>query len=175
MRNQEHAARYGQLPHYLQGELNLSRRCGGGIQRAGTRSWSPALIENSTVGGWGIEVSSIENVKELRPELDIESLGDPPDIVVLVEREIKVLKTRTSQGVSPGIAEERARIGVSETRDLNVLVRVARVNPSFATRAYATIREIPRIGTVKPEGVAAQNWSKRYACTGLENPPALPP
>ena len=85
MRNQEHAARYGQLPHYLQSELNLPRRCGGGIQRAGTRSWSPALIENSTVGDWGIEVSSIENVKELRPELDIESLGDPPDIVVLVE------------------------------------------------------------------------------------------
>ena len=49
----------------------------------------------------------VEEVEELRAELDGEALGDPGG---LAQREIGDVRARTDDGIAPGVAECNARI-----------------------------------------------------------------
>jgi hypothetical protein len=48
----------------------------------------------------------VQEVEELRPELDIESFGDPRNPGVLEDREIHAGLARTIELVAPGIAKD---------------------------------------------------------------------
>lgn len=48
----------------------------------------------------------VQDIKELRPELHIEALRNPPDGVVLKYGKVKIRQARSNQGIAAGIASE---------------------------------------------------------------------
>ena len=79
------------LPYKFQCKLNLPRRIRGRSQysRASYRL-SRGIEDGTIVRCWRQEVGMIQNVEELGPELYVETFRNPPDSVVLENREIQV-------------------------------------------------------------------------------------
>src|SRR5258706_8174703 len=79
------------LPNYFYGELNFSRRGCCPCQHPRSRKMSCGIEDAGMVrGNWWREVGVIENVENLRTELDVEGFRDLRDVIVLEYREIKV-------------------------------------------------------------------------------------
>ena len=50
------------------------------------------LVEDGQVVSGRAEIRAIENIENLRPELGVETLRDPPDVVVLEHGEVQRLE-----------------------------------------------------------------------------------
>ena len=48
----------------------------------------------------------VENVEYFRPKLDVEVLGDAPDVIVLEDRKVQFGQARADQDVTAGIAAQ---------------------------------------------------------------------
>src|SRR5712671_2559323 len=94
------------LEDHFHGNLNLPRRRGSRGQPARHRVWSSRPIKNIRVRRRGrrSKVWMIENVENLRTELNVESLRDPLYVIVLEQGEIQRCDARTNQDVAPCIA-----------------------------------------------------------------------
>jgi hypothetical protein len=94
------------LPDDFQANLNLTRlEAAGRIQfprRAGSKSSGTA--ENCFVVDRRQIIGVIQNVEELRAELDVETLRDPADVVVFEYHEIEIREARPNQGIYIGRA-----------------------------------------------------------------------
>src|ERR1700692_1289263 len=96
------------LPDDLQAQLNLARfEASGGIQftrRAGSKRSRPAeyrfIIDGRQI------VRGVQDVEHLCPELHIEGLRNPADVIVVEDHEIEVREARPGQGVASVVAKE---------------------------------------------------------------------
>lgn len=96
------------LKNDLDSELNFSRRRG----RSGQQTRHPSIcsrgIKNVGVVGsrWWSKVGMIDNVKDLRAELQVEIFGNSLDAVILEHREVQGCDARADQDVATGVAAE---------------------------------------------------------------------
>src|SRR6516165_12765200 len=95
------------LPNDLQRKLDFSHRHLGGREGAEVRNRSSVRGKRlEIVSIHCCEVGAIQNVEELSPELDIESLGNFPDVIVLNYGEIKVGQPWSNDGIAPQVAQK---------------------------------------------------------------------
>jgi hypothetical protein len=94
------------LPNDFQCELNLASRGLRGIEPAEAGRRGSSGEERHEVVDRRREVSVIQHVKELGPELDMEGFRDSSDAVVLNHGEINVEQPRPNDCVAPQVAEE---------------------------------------------------------------------
>src|SRR5258708_38873867 len=90
----------------FQGNLNPPGRGGSRGQPARHRIWESCSIKNVRVRwrGGRSKVWMIENVEYLRTELNVESLRDTLDVIVLKQREVQRGDAWANQDVAPCIA-----------------------------------------------------------------------
>src|SRR5215469_5430921 len=84
------------LPNKLQSKLNLSLRCNGPDERSSNRIGGSGPIKNIRIAvahRWRTKVGMIQNVKKFSAELDVETLGNAPDIVVLIYGKVQIRKS----------------------------------------------------------------------------------
>src|SRR5579872_2748592 len=98
-----------QLPNYFQRELNLPFRRDRPHKRSG--DWIPGSGAVEDVGiavtdRGGTEIGVIQDVKDLRPKLNVEIFGDSPNIVVLENRKIEIGQSWTNQDIASGVSAE---------------------------------------------------------------------
>src|ERR1700716_3372464 len=93
------------LPNDLQAKLNLPRWGCRGINFPRSVDRRSVLIEKRAVVKGGLEVCMVHNVKELGPELNIETSRACFDVVVLKYREIDVDQAWPDHGVPAVIAK----------------------------------------------------------------------
>src|SRR5579872_819474 len=94
------------LPNHLQPKLYFSRGYCQLIDRTSAAAWSTIFIEKCAVVYRCQEGRVVEYIKEFRPNLDVEVLGDAPDVVVLEDREIEVVKAWPDHAVASHIAHQ---------------------------------------------------------------------
>ena len=71
--------------HHLDCELNFSRAGSGFRQCSRDRIGRAVSLKDVRVRrrSWWSEIGTIQYVEDLRPELNVESLRDAPDVVIL--------------------------------------------------------------------------------------------
>ena len=115
------------LPSELQSELNLARRYLQGSELPKPRLRVSATVERLQVVQWWREVGVVENIEELRSELNIEVFRDFGNFGVLNHGEVHIDQPRSYDGVAPQVAEKVDTRGEGETlitvRVVKVLVR----------------------------------------------------
>ena len=95
-----------ELPNYPHSELNLSRGSCCHINCPSARDGIAIRIEQISVVDRCLEVGVIEDIKELKPKLNVETLGDLLDIVVFEQREIEIGQTWPDHTIARDISEQ---------------------------------------------------------------------
>ena len=118
----------------------------------------------------------IDRIKELRPKLDIKSVGNAPNTIVLEYGRIEAYQSGSDQGVTPQLSAKSNWIWHGEALRLDVIVWVARIDGRGAIRTREQIWHIDVwIDTLHSERVAAKSRRKWYTSACLEHSPDLPP
>src|SRR5258708_22525255 len=100
------AAPHQKLKDDLDGKVNLSSRGVRRRQQAGRGVPGSVREEDVRVtrDRRHVEIGMIENVEELRAELQVEVLRNSPDVVVLEHGEVHLRCARSDQNIAAGIA-----------------------------------------------------------------------
>src|SRR6266478_1512923 len=95
-----------ELKDYLHRKLNFPCRCSSGRQPTRHRIWGSRPIKNIRVcrRGGRSKVWMIENVEDLGAELNVESLGNSLNVIILEKREVQRCDAWANQDVAPCIA-----------------------------------------------------------------------
>src|SRR5260370_36908098 len=162
-------------PDHLQCELNLPRRrlCGRNQARICERR-SPR-IENVLVLKRRRKIRAVKRIEKLRPELHVEDVRDPLDVIVFHHGKIKVQHPRAGQRVSAQVASKRNRIWHREALCLDVMVGIARIHIRTAPRTRHHIWHVDiRFRTAHPECISGESWRKWHARARLKYSAKLP-
>src|SRR6266446_3364296 len=136
---------------------------------------TPVRIEYvSVVQGRG-KIRVIQNVEKLGPELCIEAIRDPLDVVVLEQREIEVHQSRPDECVSAQVPAEGNGVRNREALRLDVADGITRVHQRTATGASNQVRNINAwVCAFHSERVSPNTRCERHAGAGFEHPSYLP-
>ena len=112
----------------LQGKLDLPRGGSGAGDFPRIAETSPKAIEQ--IKGWNRKVRTIEQVVELRPELEFGVLVQDGNPCTLHNAKVKIRNPRGNQDIASRIPLEK-RSGITELRDVEVLVWVLSTDGSL--------------------------------------------
>src|SRR5690242_21953685 len=93
-----------ELPNHFQSKLYFSRGYSQLIDRAGAAAGGAIFIEECAVVYRRQKSRVVEYIKELRPNLDVEALGDPPNVIVLEDGEIQIVKAWPDYAIASHVA-----------------------------------------------------------------------
>ena len=71
------------LPNYFQSKLNLPRGSLGRGDQSRVADQTSRRIKDISIIEWWSEIRVVENIKEFRSQLHIESIGNSFDVIVL--------------------------------------------------------------------------------------------
>src|ERR1700737_2484941 len=112
------------LPNQLQRKLNLARwRLGRSNQSSVANPLARRVEDISVIQRWR-EICVIEDIEKLRAELNVKSVGDALDIVILENRKIKVHKPGSNQSVPAEVSTQGNRVGDCEALRFDVMNRI---------------------------------------------------
>jgi hypothetical protein len=97
------------LPNQFYSELNLSWIRSEIGQQTGTAIHCAVAIYHVCVARTQIrhiKIGVVQDIEELRPELYIEALRNPPDVVALNDGKVKIRQARSNQCIAADIASE---------------------------------------------------------------------
>src|SRR6266571_7831637 len=97
------------LPNEFYGELNLSWIRSGLAQQTSTAVDCAVAIQHVCVEVTQtrhVKIGVVQDIEELRPELYIEALRNPPDVVVLKYGKVEIRQARPHQSVAADIASK---------------------------------------------------------------------
>ena len=114
------------------------------------------LVEDNEIIDRRSEVCAIEYVEKLGPKLDVKTLRDPPDPVVLKQREIQIRKPRPNQCIATHIAPEIRGIRKSQALSLDVVVGIARIGERLAARTHEAIGRLGGLVELRPQRVPSR-------------------
>src|SRR5579872_5633225 len=106
-RSERHAHSSLLLPNHLQSELNVSR-LGCQVVHKSIGCWRTVLVKDPCAVKRlrRKKVGVVQNVEDLRSELNVESLRNSSDRVVLSRGKVQVYKFWTDNGIAAGIAQQ---------------------------------------------------------------------
>src|SRR5260370_40810556 len=104
----------------------------------------------------------VQHVEELRADLDVETLRETPDVMILAERHIEVGDARSGCDVAPAIPQAIAR-GCDEALRLDVVIWIARVDGILAFRCVHAVRECERVCVSDSERVARDEYREGHS------------
>src|SRR5882762_4862081 len=180
------------LPDHFKSELYLSGTGRGGGDLSAIASElrsqrSPIAIEDGKILGRRRKVSAVQDIEDLDTELSIEGFRDPPDLVVLKDREVEVYKPGADQPVAAEVPHKiQARVPVArrvyavrcnirrrsrdgETFSLNV-VHLPGVDQRLTVRGGQNTRDIEgRVCAIQAKRITAKAHGKWSAAARLEN------
>src|SRR6202051_551840 len=185
-----------ELENHFQPELDFSRGNCSLIDRPRTSGGSAVRIEQRTIVNRCVEDRVIENIKELRTELNVEILGDLLDIVVLEQREIEIERTWSDHAIAPDIGEQvltgsgcrrkgrtlrlQGSRGACRKRwkskavELDIVVGITRIDGCLAPGCSELIRESPWVKAICAERIATNDRRKWLAGLGREDAAQFP-
>src|SRR5260370_11601920 len=162
-------------PYQLQCELNLPCRCLRGFNQARICERRPARIVNVLVRKRRRKIRAVKRIEKLRPELHVEDVRDPLDVIVFHHGKIKVQHPRAGQRVSAQVASKRNRIWDREALCLDVMVGIARIYIRTAPRTGHLIWHVDiRFRTAHPKCISGKSWRKWHARARLKHSAQLP-
>ena len=97
---------FSELPNHFEPKLNVSG-CGCQGVHFSVGRYSSGLVKNPGAVVWPrrYKVRAIQNVEDLRPELNVERLRNAMDRIILGRGEIQVYKLGAVNGIATGIAQ----------------------------------------------------------------------
>src|SRR5260370_4954325 len=162
-------------PYQLQCELNLPCRCLRGFNQARICERRSPRIENVLVLKRRRKVRAVKWIEKLRPELQVEEVRDPLDVIVFHHGKIKVQHPRAGQRVSAQVASKRNRIWHREALCLDVMVGIARIHIRTAPRTRHHIWHVDiRFRTAHPKCISGKSCRNCHARARLKHSAQLP-
>ena len=109
MLNHELAICEALLPDHLQAKLNLARACSSRSEHARVLQRITIRVKDRVIVAIGQEIGRrkvrvVQDIEELRTELNIEIFRDSRHAKILEDREVDGGKSRTIQAIASGIA-----------------------------------------------------------------------